>query len=109
MPDGQKVFTIDLLFDDGVVHIEVNVPDNLSDAGFDLWSSGVTSGIAGYIGVTHSDHNFKKPQVRVDKKHKHRFKFVEPSEDNKLLYFYCEDCNDMCDVKRERFNKELLA
>ena len=106
MSDGQKIFTIDLLFDDGVVHIEVNVPDNLSDNDFDLWSAGVSSGVAGYIAVTQTDHNFKKPQIA--KRHKHSFKFIEPSEDDTILNFYCEDCNDMGRVNRQAFNKELL-
>jgi hypothetical protein len=102
---SDKYFVLDLLFDDGVVHIEVEPPHEFSEPDFDKWSLGVTNGIAAYIRVTQEDHNFKKSPP----KHKHRFKFIEPSDSNLILYFYCTRCQDQGQVTRAKLREELLG
>lgn len=92
----EKKYVINLLFDDGILPVTVSPPENLREEEFAVWAVGVDSGIAGYLGATQTDRNFKKQK----EKHKHSFKFVEPSEDNEFLYFYCMKCDDICTVKR---------
>lgn len=102
--DEVESFNINLLFDDGVVTVNVVPPDNLTEEGFTIWCDGVNSGITAYLQLTQKDRNFKKSKPP----HKHLFKFVEASEDNTILYFYCIRCNDMGQVNRVTLNKELL-
>lgn len=120
-----KQFVLDLLFDDGVVHIVVEPPVVLSDSDFDTWSVGVTNGIAAYIAISQSDRNFKKsetvlkdhmpafkfiePSEPVLIIHKHTFKFIEPSETNLILYFYCTECQDLGQIPRAQLRDELLG
>ena len=96
--------TVDLLFDDGVVHLVVEPPDDLIDSEFDLWSIGVSAGINRYLAVTQKDHNYKKAPI----KHKHSFKFIEPSELNDILWFACIKCDSLGQINRVVFTKELL-
>ena len=107
-PMGEvESFDVNLLFDDGVVTINVAPPENLTEEGFGIWCDGVNSGITAYLRVTQKNRNFinkRNPSV-----HKHYFKFVEPSDDDTILYFYCVRCSDLESVNRAALKKELLG
>lgn len=109
----EKIFYIDLLFNDGLVHVEVKTPIEAdTDHNFNLWANGVHAGIAAYLRETQTDFNFNKPDVKVKEvEHKHRFLFNEVSEDNESLWFYCTKtrCQNLIKVSRVELYKQLLG
>lgn len=105
-----KQFVVNLLFDDGVITVTVDPPEILAENDFEAWCLGVDNGISAYLTHTQEDRNFKrvKPLRKEPLKHKHNFKFVEPSQDNILLWFACTTCSELGFASREALSNTLL-